>query len=45
VLEMISLKEIKACRHGLPQNVEALRGRSVKLFQENMTVVTYHRHM
>ena len=33
VLEMIALKELKACRHGLHQNVEALRGRTVKLYQ------------
>ena len=31
VLEMIALKELKTCRHGLHQNVEALRGRTVKL--------------
>ena len=36
---MISLKELKACRHGLHQNVEVLRGRTVKLYQDNMTVV------
>jgi hypothetical protein len=29
VLEMIALKELKACRHGLHQNVEALSGRTV----------------
>ncbi len=39
VLEMISLKELKACRHGLHQNVEALRGRTVKFYQDNMSVV------
>ncbi len=33
VLEMIGLKELKACRHGLHQNVEALHGRTVKLYQ------------
>jgi hypothetical protein len=27
-----------ACRHGLHQNVEALRGRTVKLYQDNQTV-------
>jgi hypothetical protein len=32
VLEMIALKELKTCRHGLHQNVEALRGRTVKLY-------------
>ena len=36
---MIALKELKACRHGLHQNVETLRGRTVKLYQDNMTVV------
>jgi hypothetical protein len=35
VLEMITLKELKACRHDLHQNVEALRGRTVKLYQDN----------
>jgi hypothetical protein len=35
LLEMIALKELKACRHGLHQNVEALRGRTVKLYQDN----------
>jgi hypothetical protein len=35
---MIALKELKACRHGLHQNVEALRDRNVKL-QDNMAVV------
>jgi hypothetical protein len=38
LLEMISLKEVKTCRHGLHQNVEALRGRMVKLYQDNQTV-------
>ena len=45
VLEMIALKELKACRHGLHQNVEALRGRTVKLYQDNMTVVGDLRKM
>jgi hypothetical protein len=36
---MISLMELKDCRHGLHQNVEALRGRTVKLYLDNMTVV------
>jgi hypothetical protein len=35
LLEMIALKELKACRHGQHQNVEALRGRTVKLYQDN----------
>jgi hypothetical protein len=38
VLEMIALKELKACRHGLHRNVEALRGRTVKFYQDNQTV-------
>jgi hypothetical protein len=38
LLEMIALKELKTCRHGLHQNVEALRGRTVKLYQDNQTV-------
>ena len=36
VLEMIALKELKACRHSLHQNVEALHGRIVKLYQDNI---------
>jgi hypothetical protein len=35
LLEMIVLKDLKACRHGLHQNVEALRDRTVKLYQDN----------
>ena len=42
---MIALKELKTCRHGLHQNVEALRGRTVKLYQDNMTVVGDLRKM
>ena len=43
---MIALKEeLKTCRHGLHQNVEALRGRTVKLYQDNMTVVGALRKM
>ena len=38
VLEMIALKELKACLHGLHQNVEVLRVRTVKLYQDNQTV-------
>ena len=37
VLEMIVLKELKACRHGLYQNVEAVHGRTVKPYQDNIT--------
>jgi hypothetical protein len=35
---MTALKVLKACRHGLHQNVEALRGRTVKLYQDNLAV-------
>jgi hypothetical protein len=45
VLEMIALKELKACRHGLHQNVEALRGRTVKLYQDNQAVCGALRKM
>jgi hypothetical protein len=41
VLEMIALtEELKAYRHGLHQNVEALRGRTVKLYQDNQVVTS-----
>jgi hypothetical protein len=33
---MIAFKEFKVCHHGLNQNVEALRGLTVKLYQDNM---------
>ena len=42
---MIALKELKACRHGLHQNVEALRGRTVKLYQDNQAVCGALRKM
>ncbi len=45
VLEMIALKELKACRHGLHQNVETLRGRTVKLYQDNQAVCGALRKM
>ena len=45
VLEMIALKELKACRHGLHQNVETLRGRTVKLYQDNQVVCGALRKM
>ena len=45
LLEMIALKELKACRYGLLQNVEALRHRTVKLYQDNMAVVGALRKM
>jgi hypothetical protein len=45
LLEMIALKELKACRHGLHQNVEALRGRTVKLYQDNQAVCGALRKM
>ena len=45
LLEMIALKELKACRYDLLQNVEALRHRTVKLYQDNMAVVGALRKM
>jgi hypothetical protein len=45
LLEMIALTELKACRHGLHQNVEALRGRTVKLYQDNQAVCGALRKM
>ena len=42
---MIALKELKACRHVLYQNVEALRGRTVKLYQDNQAVCRALRKM
>ena len=45
VLEMIALKELKAVRHGLHQNLDAIRGRTVKLYQDNMAVVGALRKM
>ena len=39
VMEIITLKELKVCRHGLNQNVETLCGRTVKIYQDNLTVV------
>ena len=36
---MIDVKDLKACRHRLHQNVEALRDHTVKLYQDNMSVV------
>ena len=44
-MEMIALKELKACRHGLHHNVEALRGCTVKLYQDNQTVCGALRKM
>ncbi len=38
MLEVIAVKELKSCRHGLHQNVEALRDRTVKLYQDNQVV-------
>ena len=41
---MSDLMSDDVCRHGVHQNVEALRGRTVKLYQDNMTVVgTLHK--
>jgi hypothetical protein len=45
VLEMIALKELKAVRHGLHQNLDDIRGRTVKLYQDNMAVVGALRKM
>jgi hypothetical protein len=44
-MEMIALKELKAVRHGLHQNLDAIRGRTVKLYQDNMAVVGALRKM
>ncbi len=38
VLEIIVLKELKACRYDLHQNVENLRDLTVNLYQDNQTV-------
>jgi hypothetical protein len=45
VLEMIVLKELKAVRHGLHQNLDDIRGRTVNLYQDNMAVVGALRKM
>ena len=42
---MIDLKDLKACRHGLHQKVEALRDHTVNLYQDNMTLVVSLRKM
>ena len=42
---MIALKELKTCRHSLFQNVEALRGVTVKLYQDNQSVCGALRKM
>jgi hypothetical protein len=43
---MIALKELKACRHGLHQNVEALCGCTVKVYyQDNQAVCGALRKM
>jgi hypothetical protein len=42
---MIALKEHKAFRHDLYQNVEALYGRTVKLYQDNQVVCGALRKM
>jgi hypothetical protein len=44
-IEHHRLKELKACRHGLHLNVEALRGHMVKVYQDNMAVVGALRKM
>ncbi len=38
VLEMIALKELNVCHHSLHQNVETLRGLTVKFYQDNQSV-------
>jgi hypothetical protein len=35
---MITLKEVKTCRHDLHHNVESLHGHTVKLYQDNQAV-------
>ncbi len=45
MLEMIVFKDLKVCRHGLHQNVEALRGRTVKVYQDNQAVCGALRKM
>jgi hypothetical protein len=45
VLEKIALKELMTFRHGLHQNVDALRGRTVKLYQDNQAVCGAFRKM
>jgi hypothetical protein len=42
---MIELKELKACHHDLHQNVEALYGLTVKLYQDNQAVCRTLRNM
>jgi hypothetical protein len=42
---MIALKELKACRHGLHQNVEVLRDHTVKIYQDNQAVCGALRKM
>ena len=43
--EMIALRELKTVRHGLHQNLDDIRGRTVKLYQHNMAVVGAIRKM
>jgi hypothetical protein len=45
VLEMIALKELMACRHGLHQNVEVLCDHTVKIYQDNQVVCGALRKM
>ena len=42
---MIALKELKACLHDLHQNVETLRVRTVRFYQDNQTVCGVLRKM
>ncbi len=45
MIQVIALKELKSCRHGLHQNVETLRDRTVKLYQDNQVVCRTLRKM
>jgi hypothetical protein len=42
---MIALRELKTVRHGLHQNLDDIRGPTVKLYQDNMAVVGALRKM
>ena len=44
MLEVITFKELKACHHD-HQNVEALRDRTVKIYQDNQVVCGALRKM
>ncbi len=38
-MEIITLKELKTCHHGLYQNVEDVTAPSTSIYQDNMSVV------